>query len=69
VEAVLGAMTILPFETGADRHYAAIRTALERRWAIIGAHDLLIAAHAHALGANSLRTAWPAMTRKIHPSL
>jgi tRNA(fMet)-specific endonuclease VapC len=51
VEAVLGAMTILPFETGADRHYAAIRTALERRGAIIGAHDMLIAAHARALEA------------------
>jgi hypothetical protein len=29
VEAVLGAITILPLETGADRHYAAVRTALE----------------------------------------
>jgi tRNA(fMet)-specific endonuclease VapC len=46
VEAVLGAMTILPLEAAVDRHYAAIRTALERKGTPIGAHDMLIAAHA-----------------------
>ena len=51
VEAVLGAMTILLFEPGADRHYAAIRTALEKRGTPIGAHDMLIAAHARAVDA------------------
>ena len=51
VEAVLGAMTILPFEAGADRHYAAIRTALEKKGTPIGAHDMLIAAHARAIEA------------------
>ena len=51
VEAVLGAMTILPFEAGADRHYAAIRTALEKKGPPIGAHDMLIAAHARAIEA------------------
>ena len=51
VEAVLGAITILPFEAGADRHYAAIRTALEKKGIIIGAHDMLIAAHARAIDA------------------
>ena len=51
VETVLGAMTILPFEVGADRHYAAIRTALERKGTPIGAHDMLIAAHARAIEA------------------
>lgn len=51
VETVLGAMTILPFEPGADRHYAAIRTALERKGTPIGAHDMLIAAHARAIEA------------------
>ena len=51
VEAVLGAMTILPFEAGADRHYAALRTALEKRGTPIGAHDMLIAAHARAVDA------------------
>ena len=51
VETVLSAMTILPFEVGADRHYAAIRTALERKGTPIGAHDMLIAAHARAIDA------------------
>jgi tRNA(fMet)-specific endonuclease VapC len=51
VDAVLGAMTILPLEAGVDRHYAAIRTALERRGTPISAHDMLIAAHARSLGA------------------
>jgi tRNA(fMet)-specific endonuclease VapC len=51
VEAVLGAMTILPLEAGSDRHYAAIRTALERNGTPIGAHDMLIAAQARAIQA------------------
>jgi tRNA(fMet)-specific endonuclease VapC len=51
VDAVLGAMTILPLEAGVERHYAAIRTALERKGTPIGAHDMLIAAHAKAVGA------------------
>lgn len=51
VEAVLGAMQILPFEADADRHYAAIRAALERKGTPIGANNMLIAAHARALGA------------------
>jgi tRNA(fMet)-specific endonuclease VapC len=51
VETVLGAMTILPLEAGADRHYAAIRAVLERKGTPIGAHDMLIAAHARAIEA------------------
>lgn len=51
VEAVLGAITILPLEAGADRHYAAIRTALEKKGTPIGAHDMLIAAQARAIHA------------------
>ena len=51
VEAVLGAMTILPLEAGADGHYAAIRTALERQGTPIGANDMLIAAQARAIQA------------------
>jgi tRNA(fMet)-specific endonuclease VapC len=51
VEAVLGAITILPLETGADRHYAAIRTALEQKGTPIGANDMLIAAQARAIHA------------------
>jgi len=51
VDAVLGAMEVLPFDADADRHYAAIRAALERKGTPIGANDMLIAAHARALGA------------------
>ena len=51
VEAVLGAITILPLEAGSDRHYAAIRTALEKKGTPIGANDMLIAAQARAIGA------------------
>lgn len=51
VEAILGAMSVLPLDAGVDRHYAAIRTALEKRGTPIGAHDMLIAAHARAIGA------------------
>lgn len=51
VEAVLGSLTVLPFEQDADRCYATIRADLERRGTPIGANDLLIAAHALAVGA------------------
>jgi len=51
VEAVLGAITILPLEPGTDRHYAAIRVALEKKGKPIGANDMLIAAHARAIEA------------------
>ena len=51
VEAVLAAITVLPLEAGADQHYAAIRTVLERKGTPIGAHDLLIAAQARAIEA------------------
>jgi tRNA(fMet)-specific endonuclease VapC len=51
VEAVLGAMTVLPLEPGVDRHYATIRAALEKQGTPIGANDLMIAAHARALRA------------------
>jgi tRNA(fMet)-specific endonuclease VapC len=44
-------MTILAFEAGVDRHYAAIRTALEKKGTPIGAHDMLIARHARAIEA------------------
>src|SRR5215471_205276 len=51
VEAVLGAIAVLPLEPGMDRHYAAIRAALEKLGTPIGANDLLIAAHARTLRA------------------
>jgi tRNA(fMet)-specific endonuclease VapC len=51
VETVLGAITILSLEAGADRHYATIRIALEKKGTPIGAHDMLIAAQARAIEA------------------
>ena len=51
LEAVLEGVDILPLEEQADRHYGEIRTELERIGRPIGHNDLLIAAHARALGA------------------
>ncbi len=51
VEAALDALTIKPFDGAVDAEYAAIRVALERKGTPIGGNDLLIAAHARALGA------------------
>ena len=51
VDAVLGALPILNLEPDADTHYAALRTALEKAGTIVGANDMLIAAHALAAGA------------------
>ena len=50
LEAVLTAIEILPLAEPADRHYGVIRRALERVGRPIGHNDLLIAAHARALG-------------------
>lgn len=50
LELVLGQIEILPFETPAEEHYADIRSTLERAGTPIGPNDLLIAAHARALG-------------------
>ena len=51
LEAVLAAIDVLPLEEPAARHYGAIRSALEGIGRPIGRNDLLIAAHARALGA------------------
>lgn len=51
IEAVLSAIETLPLAEPADRHYGMIRTELERAGRPIGHNDLLIAAHARALGA------------------
>ena len=50
LEAVLGALEILPFEVPADAVYGAIRARLERAGRPIGGNDFLIAAQALALG-------------------
>lgn len=51
IELVLSTLPTLPLGEDADRHYARVRTDLERRGLPIGSNDLLIAAHALALGA------------------
>jgi tRNA(fMet)-specific endonuclease VapC len=50
LEAVLGALEILPFEAPAGAIYGRLRTRLERAGQPIGGNDLLIAAQAVALG-------------------
>jgi len=49
VEAVLGAIDTLPFDSPADEVYGSIRTQLELAGTPIGGNDLLIAAQAIAL--------------------
>jgi tRNA(fMet)-specific endonuclease VapC len=51
VDAVLSAMEVLPLDDGVDDHYGEIRATLERNGTPIGANDMLIAAHARAIGA------------------
>lgn len=51
LEAVLGALDVLPFEAPADREYGRLRARLETEGRPIGGNDLLIAAQALALGA------------------
>lgn len=50
LEAVLSALDVLPFEAPADAVYASVRAGLEEAGSPIGANDMLIAAHALALG-------------------
>lgn len=50
LEAVLSAIDVLPLEEPVDHHYGEIRSELEGSGRPIGFKDLLIAAHARALG-------------------
>ena len=50
LDAVLGALQVLPLEKPADTAYGSIRVHLETSGKPIGGNDLLIAAHALALG-------------------
>lgn len=50
VEMVLEALNILPLEAPTDVAYAQLRSRLEETGQLIGGNDLLIAAHALALG-------------------
>lgn len=51
VEDLLSEMTVLPFDVPADAEYGTIRSELEAAGTSIGPNDLLIAAHASAIGA------------------
>lgn len=51
VEDLLGEIEVLPFESPADADYGDIRASLEAAGTPIGSNDLLIAAHARAVGA------------------
>ena len=50
VEGVLERIGVLPLDAPADRAYATLRTALEAEGKLIGANDMLIAAHALGAG-------------------
>jgi tRNA(fMet)-specific endonuclease VapC len=50
VEAVLSVLPVLALETPVDTHYAEIRVRLETSGCPIGPNNLIIAAHARALG-------------------
>lgn len=50
VEAILYALEVLPYQAPADAHYARLRASLEQAGTPIGSNDMLIAAHALALG-------------------
>ena len=50
LQAVLGALEILPLATPMDSTYGMLRARLERAGTLIGAHDMLIAAQALATG-------------------
>jgi tRNA(fMet)-specific endonuclease VapC len=50
LEAVLGALDVLPLEPPADAAYGRLRADLERIGRPVGGNHLLIAAHAIALG-------------------
>ena len=50
VEAMLETIPVLPLDVPADSEYGGIRSELEAEGQTIGLNDLLIGAHAHALG-------------------
>ncbi|HTX76892.1 MAG TPA: type II toxin-antitoxin system VapC family toxin [Terracidiphilus sp.] len=49
VEQLLHAIEVLALEPNADRHYGILRAPLEQAGTVIGANDLLIAAHVLAM--------------------
>ncbi len=49
LDAILGRLIIFPFDAPADEHYGRLRHD-QKKGQVIGANDMLIAAHALALG-------------------
>jgi len=56
VEDLLGEINVLAFDVPADANYGEIRAELETAGKPIGGNDLLIAAHAYAIGAAVVTT-------------
>ncbi|MDH7973137.1 type II toxin-antitoxin system VapC family toxin [Sphingomonas sp. AR_OL41] len=50
IDAILGALPVLPLEPPADAAYGDLRAKLEQSGTPIGANDMLIAAHSLGLG-------------------
>lgn len=50
VESFVARLEVLPFEDRAAAHFGQIRAVLEREGRVIGAYDLMIAAHARSQG-------------------
>jgi tRNA(fMet)-specific endonuclease VapC len=53
---LLAEIQVLPFDEPADVEYGKLRTALETAGKMLGANDLLIAAHANAADATVVTT-------------
>src|SRR5659263_224318 len=51
VREFLRRVDVLPWDSAIAEHYGAIRADMERQGKILGPRDLLIAAHAHGIGA------------------
>jgi len=64
IEDLLGEINVLPLDAPADAEYGTIRSELEAAGKPIGSNDLLIAAHAQAIGATMV-TANDAEFRRI----
>jgi tRNA(fMet)-specific endonuclease VapC len=50
LDILLSEIRVLEFDDAAARAYGTLRDGLEKRGRVVGAHDLLIAAHAVSLG-------------------
>jgi tRNA(fMet)-specific endonuclease VapC len=63
IEDILSEMPVMPFDTPADEEYGVVRAQLETAGLTIGPNDLLIGAHALALGATMVTANMREFTR------